>query len=58
MKLGRELKKGEVVHHKNRDKQDNSFNNLAVFSSQKKHWEAHKTDAKKYGMKYSLTGKK
>ncbi|MDR2097797.1 MAG: HNH endonuclease, partial [Spirochaetaceae bacterium] len=25
MKLGRSLKKGEVVHHKNRDKQDNSF---------------------------------
>jgi hypothetical protein len=57
LKLGRKLKTGEVVHHKNRNKLDNSFNNLSVFSSQQKHWEAHKKDAKKHGMKYSLTGK-
>jgi len=56
-KLGRELKPGEVVHHKNRNKQDNSFNNLHVFSSQKAHSEAHRKDAKKYGSKYSYTGK-
>jgi len=56
-KLGRELKPGEVVHHKNRDKQDNSFNNLHIFGSQQAHWEAHKQDAQKYGREYSMTGK-
>jgi len=56
-KLGRPLKDGEVVHHKNRNKQDNSSNNLHVFANQKAHWEAHKQDAKKYGKEYSMTGK-
>ena len=56
-KLGRELKPGEVVHHKNRNKQDNSPGNLFVFGSQKEHWEAHKQDIKKFGREYSLTGK-
>jgi len=55
--LGRTLKDGEVVHHKNRNKQDNSFNNLQVFSSQSEHWKAHKRDAANHGWKYSLTGK-
>jgi len=58
LKIGRNLKKGEVVHHKNRNKQDNSFDNLQVFSSQGAHWKAHKIDAKKHGWKYSLAGKK
>jgi len=58
IKLGRPLKRGEVVHHKNRNKQDNSFGNLEVFSSQEKHWGVHKKDAKKHGWKYSLAGKK
>jgi len=58
MKLGRSLKRSEVVHHKNRNKQDNSFGNLEVFSSQGKHWKVHKLDAKKHGWKYSLSGKK
>jgi len=56
-KLGRELKLGEVVHHKNRNKQDNSPGNLYVFKSQSEHWEAHKQDAKKFGREYSMTGK-
>lgn len=56
-KLGRPLKKGEVVHHKNRNKQDNSFGNLEIFSSQREHWGIHKKDAKKYGWGRSLTGK-
>ena len=34
LKLGRQLKSSEVVHHKDRNKQNNSFNNLQVFSSQ------------------------
>jgi hypothetical protein len=58
MKLGRSLKKGEAVHHKNRDKQDNSFKNLEIFSSQEKHWGVHKMDAKKHGWGYSLGGKR
>ncbi|MDR1868445.1 MAG: HNH endonuclease [Treponema sp.] len=57
-KLNRKLKAGEVVHHKNRNKLDNSPSNLAIFSSQKKHWEVHKQDAKKHGWKYSMIGKK
>jgi len=44
-KLDRPLKAGEVVHHKNRNKLDNSPENLQVFSSQKVHWAAHKKDA-------------
>ncbi|MFH0954715.1 MAG: HNH endonuclease [Candidatus Micrarchaeota archaeon] len=43
-KLGRSLRGGEVVHHKNRDKQDNSHSNLHVFPSQRKHWKTHKND--------------
>ena len=48
-KLGRKLLSGEVVHHKNRNKQDNSRKNLWVFKSQKKHYETHKKDQKKTG---------
>ncbi|MDR0484832.1 MAG: HNH endonuclease [Alphaproteobacteria bacterium] len=56
-KLGRPLKNKEVVHHKDRNKLNNSPDNLHVFASQKEHWETHKQDAKKYGWKYSLKGK-
>ncbi|HLC11240.1 MAG TPA: HNH endonuclease [Candidatus Bathyarchaeia archaeon] len=48
-KIGRKLKKGEVVHHKNRIKTDNRRDNLWVFSSQKKHHSAHRRDKKRYG---------
>jgi hypothetical protein len=54
--LGYEPGSGQVVHHKNRNKQDNSPDNLAVFSSQKIHDKIHKADAKKYGKKYSYKG--
>jgi len=47
--LGRKLKSGEVVHHKNRKKQDNRRKNLWVFKSQKKHDSTHKKDKKKTG---------
>lgn len=56
-KLGRDLKHGEVVHHKNRNKLDNSPGNIAIFSSQQKHWGVHKLDAKKHGWTYSMKGK-
>ena len=40
--IGRELNSSEVVHHKNRDKLDNSPKNLRVLSSQKEHYKLHK----------------
>jgi hypothetical protein len=55
--LGYKPGSGQVVHHKNRNKQDNSPENLAVFSSQKIHNKIHKTDAKKYGKKLSYKGR-
>ncbi len=48
MKLGRKLKKGEVVHHKNRNKLDNRRSNIWVFESQHKHHLVHKYDEEKY----------
>ena len=48
-KLGRNLKKGEVVHHINRNKTDNRRKNLWVFRSQKKHDSAHRRDKKRFG---------
>lgn len=56
--LGYKPKSGKVVHHKNRNKKDNSPENLAVFSSQKVHARIHRTDAKKYGKQFSYEGKK
>jgi len=48
-KIGRKLKPGEQVHHKNRKKEDNRRSNLHVFSSGKKHYNAHKKDKKRTG---------
>ncbi|MBN2285724.1 MAG: HNH endonuclease [Tissierellales bacterium] len=56
-KLGRKLRPSEVVHHKNRNKLDNSPGNLAVFSNQNQHWRVHKQDAMNHGWSYSLNGK-
>ena len=47
--LGRKLRPGEVVHHKNRNKLDNRRSNLWVFDSHAKHHNTHKKDKKKYG---------
>jgi hypothetical protein len=55
--FGYKLGSGQVVHHKNRNKRDNSPENLTVFSSQKTHNKIHKTDAKKYGKKFSYKGR-
>jgi len=39
--LGRKLKKGEVVHHKDGDKINNNVNNLEVFDNNGKHLFVH-----------------
>jgi hypothetical protein len=56
--LGRPLKPAEVVHHKDRNKQNNAPGNLQVFSNQKAHDTAHKIDARRFGAAYSYAGKK
>ena len=48
-KIGRKLKKGEVVHHKNRNKSDNRRSNLSVFRSQKQHHRTHFRSKKRSG---------
>ena len=48
-KVGGTLRKGTVVHHKNRDKLDNRPSNLWVFPSQKQHHATHVKDKKKWG---------
>ena len=55
-KLGRKLKPGEVVHHINRDKTNNSPDNLYVFRNQSQHDKAHKIDALRFGKNYSYKG--
>ena len=40
--LGRPLRKGEVVHHINRNKRDNRPENLMIFPSQAEHARWHK----------------
>ena len=47
--LGRPLRKGEVVHHKNRNKSDNRRSNLWVFKSQRDHHRTHKKEKKRTG---------
>jgi HNH endonuclease len=52
-KLGRKLYNGEVVHHKDRNKLNNSRENLWVFRNQYEHSKAHRYDAEMYGYGYS-----
>lgn len=56
-KLGRKLRAEEVVHHINRNKRDNSPENIHVFASQKEHDALHRRDARNYGEAYSYMGK-
>lgn len=48
-KLGRSLGRDEVVHHINRNRQDNNPRNLWVWGSQTKHDRVHKYDKKRTG---------
>jgi hypothetical protein len=41
-KIGRKLRKEEIVHHKNRNKLDNSPDNLEVFANQEEHEKHHR----------------
>lgn len=45
-KLGRPLKKGEVVHHIDGDKTNNDPSNLMIFASQAEHMKYHKGEKK------------
>lgn len=55
-KLGRKLRPGEVVHHKDRDKKNNSPQNLHVFRNQEEHDRVHKYDALRFGKQASYQG--
>jgi len=57
-KLKRKLRPSEVVHHKDRDKTNNSLDNLWVFPNQRAHSNAHKRDADRYGWDYSYYGRR
>ncbi len=46
--IGRELNKGEVVHHINENIKDNRISNLMLFKSQKEH-KSFENKRKRYG---------
>ena len=55
-KLGRPLRQGEVVHHKDRNKLNNDPSNLWVFHNQDEHDLAHVIDAERHGEYASYRG--
>lgn len=57
-KLGRKLRAGEVVHHKDRNKINNAQSNLHVFKNQLEHDKVHRKDARKFGSIFSYVGRK
>ena len=40
-KLGRKLRRGEIVHHRNETKTDNDPDNLVLYASQSQHIKHH-----------------
>ncbi len=55
-KLGRKLKSQEVVHHRDRNKTNNTPGNLRVFKNQASHDRQHRKDARRYGKRWSYNG--
>jgi len=55
-KLGRRLRPLEVVHHRDRNKQNNHPGNLWVFKAQAAHDAQHRRDAVNYGEWWSYNG--
>ena len=55
-KIGRKLRPGEVVHHINRNKRDNSPENLMVLPDQVTHDKLHREEALLYGEGFSYWG--
>ena len=49
--IGRKLRAGEVIHHKNRDRSDNRAENISVLGSQEEHDRVHERDAKRQAKK-------
>ena len=49
-RIGRRLRKGEVVHHIDRDKLNNRPSNLWVFKNQEEHNRAHEDDEEEHGI--------
>lgn len=52
--LGRKLKKGEVVHHKDENKKNNKPSNLQLFKNQAEHARHHMLKAKRNKKGYLL----
>ena len=49
--LGRTLKRGEVVHHKDKNKHNNQIENLMVFKNQSEHIKYHNSIDPHWGLK-------
>lgn len=54
--FGRKLRAEDVVHHRDRNKQNNDPRNLWLFKNQAEHDAQHRLDAEKYGEWWSYNG--